>query len=661
MRTKFLAAAALALLMASTFISTIPASASTGLTNFNEINAAWGTPSNSISAAPGDKDIPLTVTLQYDFATTASSVVGSLILPTGFSLYDGTSETFSTTSGSVAGGSVFEMTFQGIFLSPSLAVGLYNFSLDLSAYSGTSLLFEQDSVLAVYVEGTPQLQFSTSTPSLTAGQVDDVPLTLSNVGSGNASRISLTISGTGASVLTPSLKVPSLGANESSTVEVEVYVPSSAAGSTISFMVAATYYDPYGVQQSASQTIGLYAPAASTPVLSFQAMNVSLVPGSNNTVPVTLTNLGTGPALQVRTQVSAPSQTSILTQFPLVSNLGPNASFTASIVVYVSGSLTGSPIDLSFSSTYTNEFGNAGSYTQSVGLYTRNATSSLPSVLVSVSPVESEVNVGVQSEVSFEVEDVGPPSLLSPVLSLAVSSPLVVIRNSSYAVPGGVLEPGDSIVYDALVGSGTSASPGFYTASVTVTYIDQSGATKSATVSTALVLTGTIDLVVQSPEVTQGNTTLSVSGEILNEGFSSAYYATVTGSIVGVKGTSQADYVGEIDPNTPVPFSLTLNYIPENSVRTANISIDVAFKDSLGNQRAYSAPVQTTLSPSSFPQSSTSTSSGSASGADLLTYLEIGVVAAFVVMGAVGFFYIRRNRASTSPAEPQEKADKGVI
>jgi hypothetical protein len=44
-----------------------------------------------------------------------------------------------------------------------------------------------------------------------------------------------------------------------------------------------------------------------------------------------------------------------------------------------------------------------------------------------------------------------------------------------------------------------------------------------------------------------------------------------------------------------------------------------------------------------------------------LTILELGVIAALVVMAVVGFIYIRRNRTKVSPSEYEEKEDKGVI
>lgn len=662
MRTRALALTALALLVASGLLAAVPAASGVNITDFiRDINTSWGTPSSPTGAAPGSTNVPLTVTLQYVYPLDASSVQGFLTLPKGFSLYDGTNETFASSSGGVVKDSVFQLTFDGIFLSSTLSLGSYNFTLELWAFSGSGLILEQNSTVSAYVEGIPQLQFSTPDPSLAAGGVDEVPLLVTNTGSGNASQVSLTVSASGASVLTPSLRVQSLVAGQSATVEVEVYVPPSASGSTVLLSMAASYDDSYGAQHSSSQGVGLYVGTAATSPLYFESGDSSLVPGVTNTIPITLTNRGTSPAFQVHTQVSSSSQVSILDQFPDVAQLAANTSVSASIMIYVSASFANSPLPLTFSFSYTSQNGVTASCTQAMGLYTLNSNASLPSVLVSVSPLKSVVNVGTQSEVSFDVEDVGPAPLVSPVLSLAVSSPLVVTQNSSYAVSGRVLRSGESVVYDAMVGSSTSASPGFYSASVTVTYIDQSGATKSATFSSGLVLAGTIQLVIQSPQVTQGNTTLSVSGEILNEGFSNAYYASVTGIIAGSKGTSPADYVGEIDPNTPVPFSLTIGYTPTSSTRAANISVDVTFKDTLGRQSEYTSNVQTTLRPLSSLLGSTSTSSSSASGTDLLTYLEVGVVAALVIVGAVGFVYIRRNRAGTQPAWPEQKADQGVI
>ena len=662
MRDPAKALLVLSLLVCSGFVAAAPAASGANITGFiRDINTSWGTPNSSAGASPGDKDLSLTITLQYAYSEAASGIQGLLSFPSGFTLYDGTNETFSSTPGSVSVDTIFQLTFDGIFLSRDLAPGTYNFSLQLWAYSGL-LVLEQNSTVAVYVQGTPDLQVSASSPSLAAGQVDDVPLTVANEGSGNATEVSLTFAAAGASVLNPVHEIQSLGSNQSTTVEVAMYVPSSAAGSALSLSVAVSYISPYGILQSQSQTVGFYVSAAlPPPLLVYQAEDTSLVPGAANDVPFTVTNLGTEPIFQVHTAVAAPSQASVLTLFPTLAELGPNGSATNTVEVYVSDSLANSPLELTFTTSYVDVQGVTGSSTQTVGLYTLGSNSSLPSVLVSISPIASKVGAGTQSKVSFKVENVGQAPLDSPVLSLSVSSPLVVIQNSSYAIPSGVLKPGASVPFLALVGAGTTATPGYYPASVTITYLDQTGEEKSATFTSGLLLSGTIELVIQAPEVTQGNTTLSVSGEILNEGFSNAYYSSVAGSMAGSRGTSQSDYVGEIDPNTPVPFSLTIPYTPSGSVRTANIDVNLTFKDSLGLSGSYSSTIQARLTPVSSGLGSTTSTASAASGVDLLTYLELGVMAALAVMAAVGFVYIRRSRTKAPPSGPREREDKGVI
>jgi hypothetical protein len=635
-----------------------------------------------MEAAPGNTNIPLTLTIGYTGSVKATTVNATLFLAAaqlsglvvgGFTdVFGATTPTASTFS--VSPDTSFTFTYY-LDIANTTEVGVYSIPVQFewTTPSVSSGYFVESSTLTVSMLGTPDLTFSVSPTALKPGEVNNVTLAISNVGSGVASQVvaTVTATATGLSVLNPIVKVQDLRPGESTSRVIGFYLPASLSGvtaevtgglsgSAVSLSIGASYVDSYGSRESISQVLGLYVLEASTPLLSFQAESVTLYAGENNTVPIMLTNSGSGPALQIRTQISSSSQSSVLNQFPLVADLEPESSVSADIVLYVPQGLSGSPLTLSFTSAYTDEFGESGTYTQSLGLYIANSTSSLPSVLVSVSPVKSDASVGTESEISFDVEDVGPASLYSPVLSLTVSSPLVVIQNSSYALPSGVLTAGKSVVYDAIVGSSTSATPGYYAASVTVTYVNKVGTIQSAAFSSGVVLSGMIDLVIQSPQVTQANNTVSVTGEILNEGFSSAYYATVTGSIMGLKGSTQGDYVGEVDPNTPVPFSITITTAPLSSTRNANVSIDVSFKDSLGIVGGYSSSVPATLQSASSLLISSSSSS-SASGTNLLTYLEVGVIAVLVVMVVVGSIYIRRSRAGGTSREHKEKDDQGVI
>jgi hypothetical protein len=595
----------------------------------------------------------------------SAATVNQQLAPGFTDIYGNTTATNSAFS--ISSDSAFTLTYF-VNIANTTKVGAYSIPIELQwtdSATGSSGYNAQSATISVTMLGIPDLVYKASPLALIPGRVNNVSLTVSNQGSGAASQVAISDSASGVSVLSPVFEIPLLAPGQTKSMAVGMYVPASLSGSSIAITVATTYYDAYGSTQSTSQTIGLYANRASAPILNFEALTSSIAAGQTSTVSLALTNLGSGTASNIHIQITSSGQSSVLNQFPIVGNLGPNSSTTAGIGIYAPQSLAGSPLSLTITSSYTDEFGNAGTSAQTLGLYVANTTTSLPTTLISVTPVRSTVRVGTQSTVSFMVENAGPTSLTSPVLSLTVSSPLVVTQNSTYAIKGGVLRSGESVAYEAVVGAGTSSTPGFYSASVAVTYLDSSGALKSAIFSSGLVLSGTVNLAIQSPTVTQANTTVVVTGSILNEGFSSAYYASVTGSLAGSKGASPTDYVGEVDPNTPIPFSVTISYVPQAAPNLkANITIGVSYTDSLGLTGKYLVSLPTTLkSAGQLLQSQGSSSTSSSSGSDSLTYLEYGVVAALVVVAIVGAVYIRRNRAATSGAEEtsDHKADHEVI
>jgi cobalamin biosynthesis Mg chelatase CobN len=190
---------------------------------------------------------------------------------------------------------------------------------------------------------------------------------------------------------------------------------------------------------------------------------------------------------------------------------------------------------------------------------------------------------------------------------------------------------------------------------MTLSYVDESGVQQSQSFSFGIVLSGNIILVLQSPQVVQGTDSLVVSGSILNEGFSSAYYASVTGTLAGTKTPSSADYVGEVDPNTPVPFSVTVPYTPQNAGSLqANISIVVSYENSLGAAEQFTQGIPTTITPSGSGQ--ITTSSGTSSGSGLAPYFVYGLIVMIVLVAVVGAVYVRRNRPRTPKSHEADES-----
>jgi len=655
-------------------LSSIPVGQASSSAPFTVVGASWGSGGKTVEAAPGVADVPLTVTAEYQGSLEALSIRGLLQLgaaATGQQVAAGFTDIYGNTTAtasvfSVSPGSTFTLVYY-VDIANTTKVGAYSIPIELEwtdSTTGSSGYEAQSAAISLTMLGIPDVVFTATPAALLPGRVDNLTLTVSNWGSGTASQLDISDSATGVSVLNPVFEVQSLAPGQSRSMRVGIYVPAALSGNSVSMTVTAGYNDAYGNAQSGVQTIGLYAARASTPILSFEALSSSIGAGETNSVPLALTNLGTGTASDIHIQITSSGQSSVLTQFPVVGTLGPNASTTSDVSVYVPQSLAGSPLSLTLAASYTDEFGNTGTYSQIVGLYVANSTASLPTTLISVTPVRSALKVGAQSPVAFSIENAGSDPLTSPVLSLSVSSPLVVTQNSTYAVKGGVLQPGQTVVYDAVIGAGTSSTPGFYSASVGVTYLDSSGTLKSAAFSLGLVLSGNIEMVVQSPTVTQANSSIVVAGSILNEGFSSAYYAGVTGSVGGSKDTSAQDYVGEVDPNTPIPFSVTIAYTPQANPSRANITVVVSYTDSLGQSARFTTTVPTTLkSAGQLFQSQGTGSTTTSSGTDSFTYLEYGVVAALVLVAVIGAVLVRRNRAAsyTAGGSAKEKSDHDVI
>lgn len=650
-------------------LNAIPAGRTATSPAFTILSATWGTTANPIEVAPGSTNVPLTVTILYTGGSTsageqAKTVQGVLQLAAAAvnrQVTGGFTDTFGNTTASASEVAVnpdatFVWTFS-LDIVNTTKTGTYSIPLELdwtTATTGSSVSYVQSASISVNVLGIPDLTFNASPRTLSPGSVNNVSLTVSDIGSGEASQIKISISASGVSVLDSVLEVASLNAGQSKLQEVQLYVPTSSSVSSVALTVAATYQDAYGSTQSVNQMVGLYVSSLSTPSLSFQLQQDSVIPGQTNTMNVTLTNLGKGAASEIRTQIASSSQFSVLDQFPVVGSLGPNSSVTAGIRIYLASTLSGSPLTLTFTSSYTDEYGNSGTSTQTVGLYVVNTNATQTNGLVSARILENNVKVGTQSMVVFSVKNVGSYSLASPTLSLAVSSPLVVTGNSTYSLKA-TIRPGENVTYEATVGAGTGATPGFYTTTMTLSYVDESGVQQSQSFSFGIVLSGNIILVLQSPQVVQGTDSLVVSGSILNEGFSSAYYASVTGTLAGTKTPSSADYVGEVDPNTPVPFSVTVPYTPQNAGSLqANISIVVSYENSLGAAEQFTQGIPTTITPSGSGQ--ITTSSGTSSGSGLAPYFVYGLIVMIVLVAVVGAVYVRRNRPRTPKSHEADES-----
>lgn len=612
---------------------------------FNVLSTTWGTTSGVISVGPGSQYVPLTVWLQYYFANTATNIQLILILPTGFTDANGASTAVAFVAGTITSGSTVTATFY-LNVSPGVPVGSYQFPLTIGwgaeVSQQQSVAIVQNAYAMVYLRGKAQLVFQTPQASLVSGQVNNILITLRNIGSGPATSITATATATSTtvSVLSQFPNVPTLLPGENFSAMMKVFIPSSTTVYSVGIGFSGSYTDSNGDDGAISQMVGLVASAAAAPTLSFQALDDALIPGQKNTIPIELTNLGSGSALGIHTQISSSSQSGILSQFPLVGKLEPGSSVTANITIYAPTASAGTSLTFSVSSSFTDAYGNPGTSSQTLAMYVKSSAGTS----LSVTTIRNSVVTGTASKASFLLKNMGNSAIYSPTFLISVPQPLVVSGNSTFSAVGISLAPGQTLEFTADLTASPSSTPGIYQGTLQVGFENRDGSAQTISFSVAVMLSGSVVLAIQDEHFSQNATALTVTGNILNEGSSPAYYSTVRGNVNSSKAESTPDYVGEVDVNSPVPFSVTIPYQAKGTRAVGNVTIIVQFKDSLGQTLNSSSSQYEQLKPlSELVQPAGGTKPTSGSGLNSIE-LTIIITAALVVAGTGGMAVIRRRR-----------------
>lgn len=641
----------LAAIFSTSLFGFVPSNASSNTTGFQIINVGWGTSTNSISAGPGDSSIPLTVTLDYSFPNTATNVQGLLDLPSGFSMYNGSSTGYSAFSQTIPTGTIFTLTFYSIYLASDMSLGSYSFTLNLSwSAAGYAYILNQTSTFVLSVLGTPEISFEPSSNSLIPGEINNVSLAIENSGSGAATSILSSASSQTAGILSSLPEIHILKAGSNSTYILQVYLPKSNTGTVIPIVIIASYKDPYGNEESTSQTINLYGSNLNDLSLDFIVDQHSLVPGRANNITVTLVNTGNEKAFNIITAVSGSSQSlSIVSDFPKVNYLAPGMTYTTVLSVYASGSASSSPATLTFSASYMNMYGNQETVSQNVGFHVEPS----PIISLSITTLSNSVTTGEIDMVSFLVTNTGNTTVFAPTYALSVSQPLVVSGNSSYSSIETSIAPGHGQVFEVYLTASPGSSSGIYSATIRVSFTDQFGTSYNQSYSVAVMLSGSIELVIQNEAYSQNATAVTVTGSILNEGSASADYASVTGQLNG-SNTGAPDYVGEISANSPVPFTVTIPYHAQSSSNVGNVSIIIQYKNGLGQTINSTSSSTTALKSTSqiLPSyQSAVPNTSNASGIFSLSLLE-QVIIITILLVAIGVAIVASIRRKHNKKQP---------
>jgi len=448
--------------------------------------------------------------------------------------------------------------------------------------------------------------------------------------------------------------------------------------------------------------------------------STSPVPGAQG-VPlvVSLQYLGTTSVASLRGALSLPLG---------VTDVNGHATATAYAATASTDQVVTLTFELDFASTVA-----PGSYNFTLGLSwtTSNSVALSQGAVVSPPPVvsatttsfplsvtqrNSTLSAGSQTPVGFTLTNDGTATIYSPTFALTVGSP-VVLASIGSPVPASQIDPASNATFTAHLTSSPTATSGIYSGTLTVGFTDSSGTSHTEAFPVSFTLEGTVTLILQNTAVSQTATGFTVTGTILNEGSAPAYYTSISG-LLGVN-TATPVYLGEIDPNTPLPFSVTIPFNAPTTISTTtasttttsgsasansstvsrssrsgnfsrtfpgnfsfpggfggfgngsrgaaagaavNIAISLSFKDTFGNGRVQAFTVPTTVKTASQLPTGLPTTVSSSSGNNELKYIAYGVVAVVAATLVVGAFMTRRYRAKRlASIPPDQRGEQSVI
>jgi hypothetical protein len=449
----------------------------------------------------------------------------------------------------------------------------------------------------VYSEDSPILQVSTQNIYLKAGSENNIKLVLKNTGDYKIYDIEAFLSSQapGLTVITKADQVINeIEAGRSKSYEPTLYVDQSVALGAYSLSLTVTY-GRSGVASKDTITVpvGVVVSEAYTPKIVYNPSlaDTAVKSGMLNSIQFNFVNVWDKPVEQLEIVLNSPStsitlQDGILTRIDTV-NAGEAFSINSTVAV-----IEGTPLGtyaITGTASYVDEDGVR--YHQSLSLPINVASAAaVRTTTITIEEmkiVEDSVLPGDVFTVELTVKCSGADAndLLSS-LSFPAISPLSPMSPSIISL--GDLGAGETtkVTYNLLASGDISA--GQYPVMATISYTNNKGVPKTITETLTVLVSGLIDFkLLDTPAgtVAQGESKV-LEADLLLVGTESVQFVSV--GVVDdnvVKRVSGSDeYIGAVDPDSPIPFSLNYKVDANAPIGTHTLTLNVTYRDHLNKE-----------------------------------------------------------------------------
>jgi hypothetical protein len=381
-------------------------------------------------------------------------------------------------------------------------------------------------------------------------------------------------------------------------------------------------------------------------VLDAEAVNREIVPGSANPVSITVSNKGTAAATGVVVTVSATasgangsSGMSAVTVGQKTFDVGSiPANGTAEIrpTIYASSAgETSQSINLQVS--YGNAYGVKTSTNIQVGLVV------LPRALesdLSVAPAgnsSSIITAGKIFDYKFAVSNVAGKPLSNVLITLTSQTDSIkILGDSKWTVKS--MDANYDKEFSTQVFAPIDAIGKSTTFNLNLQYLSE-GQTKTDSVDLGSYVDGEISIRAYEIDVNYIGGTPNLVGNLLNEGNTLAMFTTieVTGADNLVSTLPPQQYLGDLEENSPLPFSIPID-VGSTGAGTYPVSLKITYKDNLRQLHTLDINTQVKFA----PEQPTTESQAPSFNPAIPVGIGIAVVIAIIIV-----VIIRRRKKST--------------
>jgi len=467
-----------------------------------------------------------------------------------------------------------------------------------------------------------RLSAEADNPLLTAGIVNELGITLTNLGEAAINDIDATVSST-----SPYLVIleggrfthGSLGANQSALHQSSVIVSQNAPIGVYTLTETVIYEDENGEQHIETFVVGVNVHNASKPNPMFDIVigDPHLIAGAENQIDFTLVNIGSEDLKDIDVSlISTSPYLAVLEGARIVrSELGKDASASHQTVIGVSRYAPLGVYVLTATASYRGEDGqdymevtNLGVSVDSVDV-PEQTTVVLRDYETSIDPVRP----GDEFDLNLELECLGASAhnvkatlSLDPLTGISTMSPTTVSVGDLGPDQRGMAS------FELLVGGSVWA--GQYPAMVTVSYLDADGVPMSLLETVTLSVRSLVDFeLINTDTVTAeigGSTELE--GDLLLVGTENVQFVSVQvveDSVFGVT-TGSEEYIGAVDPDSPIPFEVIFTVAEGTETGEHALSLRVVYTDDLNDEHVETVELTVDVVEASFEADMQTSSTG---------------------------------------------------